>query len=213
MPTGRSDSTLVALVSVALASATARAAEHLACRPGCSQCCVGIFPIAQQDAARLREGLAELQATDAARAARIRARVAHSVARLAPYFPGDLTSGVLDAAYESSPLFCDEVLQETGESLGDSEPCPVLDPETGTCDLYQARPITCRTFGPPMQTPGDDGEVNLATCELCFTHATTEQIAACQLDPTLPAQEAASNEAFNAANGVHGETLVAFALR
>lgn len=33
--------------------------------------------------------------------------------------------------------------------MADDDPCPALDPENGTCDLYAARPITCRTFGPP----------------------------------------------------------------
>src|SRR5512146_2180364 len=33
----------------------------------------------------------------------------------------------------------------------DSAPCPVLDPDTRTCDLYAWRPITCRTFGPPVR--------------------------------------------------------------
>jgi hypothetical protein len=64
-----------------------------------------------------------------------------------------------------------------------------------------------------MQTPGDNGEINLATCELCYIHATTAEIAACELDPTLPALEAASNDAFNAAHNLHGETLIAYALR
>jgi hypothetical protein len=64
-----------------------------------------------------------------------------------------------------------------------------------------------------MRTAGDDGEVNLATCELCFIHASTEEIAACELDPTIPAQEEASNEAFNAAHKLHGQTLIAYALR
>jgi hypothetical protein len=60
-----------------------------------------------------------------------------------------------------------------------------------------------------MRTP----EGNLATCELCFIHATTEEIAAAELDSTIPAQEAASNEAFNAAHNIHGETVIAYALR
>jgi hypothetical protein len=64
-----------------------------------------------------------------------------------------------------------------------------------------------------MRIAGDDGEVNLATCELCFIHASTEEIAACELDPTIPAQEAASNETFNAAHNLHGQTLIAYALR
>jgi hypothetical protein len=56
-------------------------------------------------------------------------------------------------------------------------------------------------------------EDNLATCELCFIQATTEEIVACELDSTIPAQEEASNEAFNAAHNLHGQTLIAYALR
>ena len=56
-----------------------------------------------------------------------------------------------------------------------------------------------------------DGD--LATCELCYITATTEEIAACELDPTVPAQEAASNEAFNVVQNTHGETIIAYALR
>jgi len=70
----------------------------------------------------------------------------------------------------------------------------------------------------------EDG--NLAACELCYTHATTAEIAACALDPEIPALEEAGNQAFNAAHNLHGagvpsersfslgwETLVAYALR
>lgn len=191
---------LVQIVDAALVSATERGGHHLACRPGCSQCCVGVFPIAQQDAARLRDGLEILQQSDPERAARIRERVASSLARLEPWFPGDAASGVLSDDYESAILF---------EEFANDEPCPVLDLETGTCDLYEHRPILCRTFGPPMRTPED----NLGTCELCFIHASTEEIAACELDPTIPDQEERSNQEFDAAHNVHGETLVAFALR
>jgi hypothetical protein len=56
-------------------------------------------------------------------------------------------------------------------------------------------------------------EGNLATCELCYIHATTDEIVACELEPGLPAMEEVSNAAFNAAHGLHGETLVAYALR
>jgi Fe-S-cluster containining protein len=192
---------LIQIVDTAVADAYRRGGHHLVCHPGCSQCCVGVFPIAHQDAARLREGLAALEQTDPQRAFRIRKRVAESLTRLDPWFPGDRTTGILNEDYESSQLF-------TGE-LGDNEPCPVLDPTTGTCDLYGHRPILCRTFGPPMRTE----ENNLATCELCFIHATTEEIAACELDPTIPAQEETSSQAFNAAHNLRGQTLIAYALR
>lgn len=195
---------LIQIVDAALASAVQRSGSHLACRPGCTQCCHGVFPISQQDAQRLREALHKLDQSDVKRADSIRARVAESLARIAPWFPGDPT-GILADDYEDSHLFSDE----SEGALGENEPCPVLDPATGTCDLYQARPIVCRTFGPPMRTP----EGNLATCELCFIHASTEEIAAAELDPTIPLQETISNESFNAAHKLNGETIIAYALR
>jgi len=194
------DHRLIQIVDAAVADAYRRGGSHLVCRPGCSQCCIGVFPIAHEDGARLREGLEALTETDPERAARIRARVADSLIRLDPWFPGELATGILNEDHEAAILF---------EEFANDEPCPVLDFEHGTCDLYEHRPILCRTFGPPMRTE----EGNLATCELCFIHASTEEIAACELDPAIPAEEEASNEAFNAAHGLHGQTLIAYALR
>jgi Fe-S-cluster containining protein len=191
---------LIQIVDAALKDATLRSGPHLVCRPGCYQCCIGVFPIPQEDAHRLREGLHALEQSDPAKAARIQARVADSLTRLDPWFPGDVATGILREDHEAAILF---------EEFANDEPCPVLDLATGTCDLYDSRPILCRTFGPPMRTPED----NLATCELCYIHATTEEIAACELDPAIPALEAASNEAFNAAHHTQGETLIAYALR
>jgi Fe-S-cluster containining protein len=195
---------LVQIVDSAVADAYRRGGHHLVCHPGCSQCCVGVFPITHEDGARLREGLAAFEQIDPERSARIHQRVATSLTRLDPWFPGDLTTGILNEDHESVILF---------EEFANDEPCPVLDLTTGTCDLYEHRPILCRTFGPPMRTPGDNGEVNLATCELCFIHATTEEIADCELDPTLPTQIEASEDAFNTAHHLHGQTLIAYALR
>ena len=202
MPFAGSDAnpTLIQIVTTALACATQRSGLHLVCKPGCSQCCIGVFSIAHEDAARLRVGLEALAITDPQKAARIQARVAASLTRLDPWFPGDIATGILNEDYEAAILF---------EEFANDEPCPVLDLEHGTCDLYEHRPILCRTFGPPMRT----AEENLATCELCYIHASTEEIAACELDPAIPALEAASNQAFNTAHNLHGETLIAYALR
>ena len=83
------DGALIQIVDAALADAARRSGEWLVCRPGCTQCCVGVFAINQLDAARLQQGLAELEQTDAARARRIRLRARASVARLAEEFPGN----------------------------------------------------------------------------------------------------------------------------
>lgn len=191
---------LIQIVTKAMADATLRSGGWLKCRPGCSQCCVGVFPIRWQDADRLREGLIALTTSDPARAARIRIRTAEALHRLDPWFPGDVTTGILGDSYEDAILF---------EEFANNEPCPALDLDHGTCDLYESRPILCRTFGPPMRTE----ENNLATCELCYIEASTEEIERCELDPTIPLLEEASNEAYEAATGKHGETLIAYALR
>jgi Fe-S-cluster containining protein len=60
----------------------------------------------------------------------------------------------------------------------DDEPCPVLDPTSGTCDLYAYRPVTCRVFGPPVSC----GSGAIGVCELCYEGATPEQIAACAVE-------------------------------
>ncbi len=163
---------LVQIVDRALADSVARSGPWLACRPGCSQCCHGVFAISALDAHRLREGLHSLSLTDPIHAEAVRSRALASVARLAPTFPGDLTTGALASTPEAIEAF---------DTFADDEPCPALDPATQTCDLYAARPILCRTFGPPLVTP-DDG---LAVCELCFDGASPEEIDRCQLDPAI----------------------------
>ena len=87
-------------------------------------------------------------------------------------FPGDTETGVLDAEVFEPGSKAEERFAE----FANDEPCPVLDPATGLCELYDARPMTCRTFGPPVRSEG-----GLGVCELCFHGATDEQIAACEM--------------------------------
>ena len=162
-----SDTTLIQIVDAALVVVGIKSGAWLACRPGCSQCCVGVFAINQLDALRLRNGLAELSLGDVERAARVRQRVAASAQRLRSSFPGDPVSGLLDENAEGSERF---------ESFANDEVCPVLDLETGTCDLYSSRPMTCRVFGPPVRS--DEG---LGACELCYHGASEDEITACEM--------------------------------
>jgi Fe-S-cluster containining protein len=60
----------------------------------------------------------------------------------------------------------------------EDEPCPALDPATGACDLYAARPLTCRAFGPAVRC----GSEAVGVCELCYHGATDEEIAACEVE-------------------------------
>jgi Fe-S-cluster containining protein len=192
------DRELVQIVDAALADVTRRSGEWLACRPGCTQCCIGAFAINQLDALRLRRGLDELERREPERAARVRERAREAVARLAPEFPGDSVSGMLDETEEGARLF---------EDFANDEPCPALDPATGNCELYEARPMTCRVFGPPIRS--EDG---LGVCELCFQGASDEEIAACELKADPDDLEAALLALLEKSTGKRGNTIIAFCL-
>lgn len=191
------DQKLVQIIDAALADTARRSGEWLACKLGCTQCCVGVFAINQLDVARLKQGLADLEATDPARAARIRERARASIARLRQDFPGNPETGILEENVEASERF---------EEFGNDEPCPVLDPATGACDLYSARPMTCRVFGPPLRS-----EEGLGVCELCYHGASEEEIAACEM--VVDPDELEANLVTELEHeGRRGSTIVAFAV-
>jgi Fe-S-cluster containining protein len=193
------DAELIQIVDAALAEAVRKSGAFLACRPGCTACCIGPFPISQLDARRLQDGMAKLKVSDPARAARVRRRARESVARTGADFPGDPASGILDETPEAETRF---------ETFADDEPCPALDPKTGRCDLYAWRPITCRAFGPAMRMSGE----TLAICELCYEGASEEQIAACAVDADFYSLEADLLRDLERTEGAAGQTIVAFAL-
>src|SRR5437773_11932750 len=91
-----------------------------------------------------------LDAADPARAERVRARSSAYVTAIAPDYPGDLAAGALREE-ENLPSGMDHVA------------CPALDPDSGLCRLYAARPITCRTFGAATRVRED----TVAACEVC----------------------------------------------
>ena len=187
MPT---DAELILIVDAAMVEAARRSGAWLACRPGCCQCCVAPFAITQLDAIRLQGGLADLEVHDPERAARVRHRAQAAVERMRREFPADPLGNAL-------------IQDEAAED----EPCPALDPATGTCDLYTARPITCRTFGPAVRFATD----SLAVCELCYQGASDAEIAACAVavDPDSFEDELLRNLE---RAGQAGDTVVAFAL-
>src|SRR5947209_7467094 len=87
------DQKLVQIVDAALADASRRSGQWLACRPGCTQCCIGVFAISQLDALRLRRGLKKLESTAPERAHAVRERAQEAVRRMSPTYPGDLQTG------------------------------------------------------------------------------------------------------------------------
>jgi Fe-S-cluster containining protein len=196
----KNDSSFVALIDGAFADAAGRSGSHLLCRPGCTQCCIGVFAIGPADVLRLEEGLTRLELDDPQRAARVRDRASASWAHLAPEFPGDRESGLLYADPDGQPV-------EAFEDFANREPCPALDPESGTCDLYASRPQTCRVFGPPVMT--DEG---YGVCELCFQRAAPAEIASAAIH--LPDDQISTSldEKAVHAGARQGSTIVAFVL-
>ncbi|HEY4356829.1 MAG TPA: YkgJ family cysteine cluster protein [Acidobacteriaceae bacterium] len=194
------DTELVQIVDHALADAAARAVKDdgsswLACRPGCTPCCHGVFRISMLDAERLRAALLDLEREDKPRADAIRARASHLVEQLKTAFPGNAATGLLDEEDERWEEFAD--LPDADAS------CPVLDPATGRCELYTGRPLTCRIFGPPVKN-----EFGIGICELCYVGASESEVLHGEMHLTHhPLEEELNTEL------PPGETVIAWALR
>jgi Fe-S-cluster containining protein len=195
------DIDLVQIVDAALAEAARRAGEWLACRPGCTQCCYGAFAINQLDVQRLRTGVEALRTSQPERAAEVERRAKQWIDEFGGDFPGDLATGLLGVTDAERGRF---------EEFANEAACPALDQATGLCDLYEARPMTCRVFGPPVQTDAGDGARALGHCELCFAGASAEQVAACEMPVPNEIEQSLVEELER--EGLRGETVVAFAL-
>lgn len=195
----KEDDRLVQIVDAALADAQRRSKGWLVCRKGCTQCCIGVFAINQLDAARLQRGLAELELRDPGRAEAVRQRARDAVARLSGEFPGDPATGLLGKTNNERKIF---------QRFANGEPCPALDPVDGTCDLYEHRPMTCRTFGPPVRVEGG----GLGVCELCYQSCSEEEIAACEMVPDRDDLESRLLRKVEKSTGKRGDTIVAFPL-
>jgi Fe-S-cluster containining protein len=189
------DSELIQIIDASLAEAARRAGPWLACRVGCNQCCHGAFAINALDAERLGAGMDTLRAGDPALAEEVTRRARTWIDEHGPAFPGDLETGILGASPED---------QEAFEEFANDAPCPALDTETGRCDVYAWRPMTCRVFGPPIRVGEGDA---LGCCELCFVGASDEEIATCEM---LVPHKMESD--LVAETGSAAETVVAFAL-
>ncbi len=191
------DRRLLTLLDDGLARAGRRAGERLACRQGCTECCIGPFPITALDVLRLREGLDVLSRRDPRRADALRERARRAWSSLSGDFPGDVETGWLTADERTEQRYLDRHREA---------PCPALDPDTGACDLYAWRPVTCRTYGPPVRVRGED----LPPCRLCFARASDAEIDACRV--TFDPADLEGSLLAGLEDDAGRETLVAFAL-
>lgn len=150
----KGDERILKLIDGAFAAAE-RSGRGLVCPKGCVRCCIGPFPISALDEWRLRRGLRELEQSDPERAAAVRARAGEAVEVMRPHFPGDAQSGRLDPDDEAEERFLERFA---------AVPCPALDRETGRCNLYTARPLSCRTYGHRVRIEGEE----LPPCEFAL---------------------------------------------
>jgi Fe-S-cluster containining protein len=164
------DARLVEAFDRAIGEGERRARRHLACRLGCTACCIGPFDITALDAARLSQGLVLLGRDDPGTALAVRERARGQWREMAPRFPGDATAGTLGHDDASRVEFFDACTDL---------PCPALDPSNGTCTLYGWRPLSCRSFGPPVLC----GSQTLPPCSLNFTAATEEETTGALVEP------------------------------
>ncbi|MBW6508702.1 MAG: YkgJ family cysteine cluster protein [Desulfuromonadales bacterium] len=113
-----------------------QSADQIACRPGCSACCRGLFEISLLDAALLQSDFSEL-AEPVKKQVLVKARL--RVSALQQRWPE------FQPPYILNRLPDDEWQQMPEEDL---TPCPLLGAD-GNCLVYQARPLTCRLHGLP----------------------------------------------------------------
>lgn len=143
------------------------------------------------DAARLRRGLDELHRREPNRAERIRDRAGEAMLALRDAFPGDWALGTVDEA-RAAELYAGRFQMI---------PCPALDLESGACELYEHRPVACRTYGFAVRIAG----VDLTPCPLNYAGMDESEVKERRVELTLETLDAASIE--------EGQTVVAAALR
>jgi Fe-S-cluster containining protein len=136
-----------------------------------------------------------LRAAEPALAAEVERRAHAWIEQHGPDFPGDFATGRLGET---------EAEQARFEDFANEAACPALDPATGRCDVYAARPMTCRVFGPPVRMGEGDA---LGHCELCFHDASEAEVQACEMAVPHDLEAELVSELDEM-----GETVVAFAV-
>ena len=122
-----------AVVAAGVADAEA-AGERLSCRKGCAACCRHLVPVAEVEARRIRDLVAELPEP---RRSAVRERFAEVRRRL-------------EAAGLLRPLLQPETITEDERGAAgvryflQAIPCPFLEEEA--CSIYAERPLSCRDY-------------------------------------------------------------------
>ncbi len=138
----------------------------LPCSPGCSHCCIGLFPVTLLDKREIQRGLRSLP--DGHRK-NIEEKAQVQVSALAVAAPALIANQFIDQWPDGE---IDRLIEQF-----DTLPCPALERD-GRCGLYEFRPLVCRSMG----IPPDDGvrvhgacAVQTAVPLIRVSHALREQ--------------------------------------
>ena len=122
--------------------------QNLQCGRGCSLCCYGLFEIGSGDVPVVAEGLAKLNPQR-------RKKIIRKAVEM------------IEASAHPNLRECSPAEKESFFDRTATVACPNLS-ETGLCEIYESRPLLCRTFGLPVR----DAETYIGdVCELNFTAA------------------------------------------
>ena len=133
--------------------------QNLQCGQGCSLCCYGLFEVGSGDVPVIADGLASLHP----------ARRAMIVRRARALLESTAHPDLRESSAEEKEAFFDRTA---------SVPCPALS-DQGVCQIYESRPLVCRTFGLPLR---NGPEYLPEVCELNFVDATAAQMQAASWD-------------------------------
>ncbi len=115
---------------------------QLPCGPGCSACCVGLFPVTILDRQEVQRGLGNLPDEQRRRIERTASEQIAFLTAVAPRLNG----------VHFIDQWPDEEIDRLIEKF-DTWPCPALEHD-GQCGLYEYRPLVCRSMGIPEEHDG-----------------------------------------------------------
>jgi len=175
------------------ARAQAALLGQVPCRPGCSHCCIGPFPITLLDVHLLQEGLSHLPPNQRER---IEGRARSQAAAMEAAYPQLLKSRFLDDWPDTD---IDRLVSQFHQA-----PCPALG-DDGLCGLYEYRPLTCRSMGIPSEQEG----VTSGACEVqTFIPVVRLSVSIRSEEDELAQQEGQVLENCRLAENAEGEELL-----
>lgn len=134
----------------------AHRADGVACRSGCTLCCLGLFDVGPLDAELIAAGFRAASPECRQQLAAAAAERLETIARLEPGW--------------SAPWHVDAIGEQRFDALCDrlaDSRCAAL-ADDGSCSIYDHRPMICRLHGLPMYDPTEARACG-GGCELNFT--------------------------------------------